>query len=340
MTVNAACANFRPPPAPVPEAMAGSPPAEIWAVRAGRGITGPVAASGSRIWMAGADRQVRALSVDSARLLWMSRLPGMGLGGVLLRDSVLYVATARPEGRIIALQAGTGKGIWRTSAGEVSTPLGISGELIGAVNRRGELVALNLLNGRLRWRRRVGLSRVAPAGVNGAFIVSTGDSLLRIETTAGRTTHRRASPGTVLEDWQPLGNLLVAPTGDSLLVAMDPRDLHIAWQVSLDAPALGRPAVRGDTVWVVSRIGTVYETVGGAPARRVARLGAPITSGISLVGDLLVAGGADGVLRAVRRDGRPAWRMVLSWNITVNAIALPDGFAALGGDGDLHRYRQ
>lgn len=338
MSVNAACANFRPPPPVVPPEAAGAAPAEVWSVKAGRGITDPVVVTGSTALLAGTDRVLRAISVDDAKERWSRRLPGAAVGGIVLEDSVLFLATHRPQGRILAVTAGTGVRVWESSAGEATTSVGLADGLVAVVNRRGYLVALDVRSGRPRWARRVGLSRVAPAGAGAAFIVATQDSLLRVETRAGRTTHRRASPGPILDAWVPLGPLLVAPTGDSLVVAIDPADLRVAWSARVDAPVMGDLAVRGDTIWAVTRIGTLYRIMAGRP-ERIASLGAPVTTGIALLGDLLVFGAADGLLRAMTADGREAWRIGLSWNITVDPVALADGFIALGGDGDLHRFR-
>lgn len=341
MSVNAACTNYRPDPVPGPSDMAGQAPGEVWVKRVGRGISGPLAIAGNRLWLGGSDRLVRSVSLDTPAVVWATRLPGAVLGGVTLRDSVLFLATSRPEGRIIAIDPRTGAQLWRASAGDVITPPGISGDLIAIVNRRGELVAFHTGTGRLRWRRIVGISGIAPAAAGDAFVVATSDSLLRIETSAGRVTHRRRSPGSVLAEWRPVGRFLVAPTGDSTIVAINPVDLTVAWVARLDAPVTGALGSRGDTIWAVTRIGSIYRiALPSTNAVRVAALAVPISSGIVPLGDTLVVGGADGVLRAIGMDGRPAWRLTLSWDITVAAVPLPDGFLALGGDGDLHRYRQ
>ena len=339
MTVNAACANFRPPPPRIPPEAAGAAPAEVWATRAGRGISDPLVVSGSTALFAGTDRVLRAISVDDATERWSRRLPGAAVGGVLLDDSVLYLATHRPQGRILAVNAETGVRLWESGTGEATTGVGTAGDLVAIVNRRGQLVALDGRSGRQRWVRRVGLSRVAPTGVGAAFIVSTQDSLLRVETSAGRTTHRRASPGPALAAWMPYRGQLVAPTGDSLIVGVDPADLRETWRARVDAPVMGNLAVHGDTIWAVTRIGTLYRIVAGGRAEPLATLGAPVTTGVAVVGDLLLLGAADGVLRAMTRDGREAWRVGLSWNITVDPVPVTDGFLALGGDGDLHRFR-
>jgi hypothetical protein len=55
---------------------------------------------------------------------------------------------------------------------------------------------------------------------------------------------------------------------------------------------------------------------------------------------LVLLGGADGTLRAFRPDGSEAWRVQLSWPVELGPLLLADGMVAVGGDGDLHRYRR
>ena len=342
MTVNAACINFRPPARVVPDEARGDAPAELWEAPSGRGIEDPAAVAGGRLWVGGADRYVRAFSLDTARELWSRRLPGAIVGGLVLRDSILYAATARPEGRIVAMSPRSGLQLWRASPGDVVSGVGLTDDLIGVMNRRGELAVFHAGTGRFRWRRSIGLSRIAPGSAPGAFIVATHDSILRVETTAGRVTHRRAAPGAVLHRWRDVAGTLVAPTGDSLILAIQPATLATAWQAKLDAPVTAEVAVAGDTVWAVTRAGSIYRILGsaGGQAERLAKVSAPVTSGIARIGNQLIVGGADGILRGFTSEGQEAWRTTLSWNITVTAIPLGDGFVAIGGDGDVHRFRR
>ena len=340
VSVNAACMNFRPDPAAIPVEAAGSAPMESWTVDGGRGATAPMIAEGGRVYLAGADRQVRAIDIESGGEVWHRRLTGTILGGVLLRDSVLYVATSRPDGKVHALDATTGRTRWRSSAGDISTSLAIAGGAVGAINRRGELVALDLDRGALRWRRRIGVSRLAPLAVGDAFLVAAGDSILRIDAANGRTAARWRLPFAII-GWQRVDGVLVLAGADSALARLDPETFEIMWRSELDAPVLGRLGVRADTAWAITRRGTLYQVdLATAAARRVVGLGAPITTGVTPIDGHLVVGGADGVLRGITRDGAVAWRVNLSWNITVDPVAVPGGFLAAGGDGDLHRFTE
>lgn len=341
MSVNAACMNFRPDPAAIPEAAAGRPPTASWTVDGGRGATTPMVAAGGRVFLAGADRQVRAIDIETGAEVWHRRLAGTILGGVLLRDSIILLATSRPDGKVHALDVATGRTRWRASAGDVAAPLAIAGGAVAGINRRGELVALELHSGRARWRRRIGISRLAPLAADEGFLVTTADSVLRLGAADGRTTARWRLPFGVIA-WQRVDGVVAASTADSALVGLDPGTLTVVWRAQLDSPVLGPIGTSGDTVWAVTRRGTLYEIDLGrsASARPLVAFRAPITTGVTPIGDLLVVGGADGVLRGVTRTGEFAWRVNLTWNITVDPVAVPGGFLAAGGDGDLHRFAQ
>jgi outer membrane protein assembly factor BamB len=340
VSVNAGCLNFRPPPTPIPAAEAGDPPAEAWTTHSVRGASAPIATVGTIIAVAGANRRLVALSLDSARLLWNARLTGEAAGGVTAVDDQLFVGTGRPAGRIDA-RGLDGNLIWRSNTGQMTSPLTPIGDMIVGMNREQQIVAVNRRTGRIRWRRHAGVSRTAPADAgNGHILATTMDSLVLFESSAGREVARRAFSGVTLGGWQRRDDLLVTGTSDSSVVAIDPVTLEQRWHVRTDAPVLGPVAVSGDTVWAATRIGTIYEITGqGTPAvRTIARLEWPLTSGITLIdGDLLV-GGADGEIRGFDHEGKERWRVQLWPAVDVTPIAVPGGFAAVGGDGDLHRY--
>jgi len=340
MSVNAACINFRPPPAPLAEAHTANAPEEAWSVDGGRGATGPMETDGRHVYLGGADRQVRAIDLETGAETWHRRLTGTVLGGVLLRDSTLFLATSRPQGRVLALDQLTGRDRWTASSGDISTPLAISSGLVAGMNRRGELVASDIETGTIRWRRKLGLSRLPPLPLADGFLVATADSILRVEASAGRMVQGKALR-TAPISWQLAGNRILIASGDSSVTALGRADLAQHWRTVLDGPLLGSIAVNADTLWGVTRVGTVYEVLMSrdtAAARVVAALRIPVTSGVSRLDDLLVIGGADGVLRGLNRNGDSQWRVNLSWNITVPPIAVPDGFVAVGGDGDLYRF--
>lgn len=341
--VNAACVNFRPPPAPVAASVAGNAPTPVWRTRAGRRFTGPVEIAGTTLYGGSVDRKVYAVDLTSGNIRWSSGLPGMIVGGVLLAGDTVFAASSRPEGRIYALRRSSGKRIWRTSTPPIGAPLALVHGVLIAETLRGEVLGLDPRRGKVLWRRRVGVARAAavPAGP-GALLVATTDSLYRLSTNDGKVTHRARSPGTILSEWLAQGDALVAGTTDSQVVSIRPEDLRRNWTLRVDAPVLGSPAAMGDTLYLATRVGTVYRIGPGREPtlKTVTSLDWPVTAPLTIAGRQILLGGADGIIRALRTDGSEIWRVRVWRPVELAPVALRDGLVALGGNGDLHRFRQ
>jgi outer membrane protein assembly factor BamB len=344
-SVNAACGGYRaPPPAPLKGGtISGTAPTQVWAARAGRRLTGRVVLEDGHVYGAGVDRKVYAVDLESGEIRWSSRVQGLVAGGVLVSGETLFVASSRPEGRTYALDRNNGRRLWRSKTGPVGAPLALVGGTLLVPAQRGWFMALDPRDGSRRWRVKMGMARVAPVSVGGgAVVVATVDSLYRLTVADGEVSHRVPTPGTVLSPWIAHRGLLVAGTTDSQVVAISPVDLTTRWSARVDAPVLGSPAVLGDMLYVASRRGTVYRLPPGEPPipETVVELDWPVTAPLTVANGFLLLGGADGTLRALRPDGNEAWRVQLWRPVELSPVALDDGLLAIGGNGDLHRYRQ
>lgn len=342
-SVNAACVNFRPPPTPIAAAAAGDAPTPVWSTRAGKRLTGPIGVGDNTLYVGGTDRKVYAINLASGEVRWSARLPGMIVGGVLLQGDTIYVATSRPDGQVQALRRADGKKIWSASPGTVAAPLAMIGGVLVAETQRGDVLALDPASGKVRWRRRVGVAR-APAAAAGddAILVSTTDSLFRVRVTDGKVLHRAASPGSVVAPWLAHDGALLAGTTDSQVVSIRPTDLQRLWSLPVDAPVLASIGALGDTLFLATRVGTVYRIDPGSEpqATRVTSLDWPVTAPLTILGGQIILGGADGTLRALRPDGTESWRIRVWRPVELGPIPLADGLLAIGGNGDLHRYRR
>jgi outer membrane protein assembly factor BamB len=347
-TVNAACARSAQAPAAaapmaVPAGSSAGAPAQVWRAKASRRFTGRLVVVGETIYGGGLDRKVVAVDLGSGQQRWSSRLGGLIGGGVAVGGDTVYAATSRPEGKVYALAAATGHRLWRTTTGPVSAPLALVDSVLVAETQRGETIGLDPRTGVIRWRRKLGVARIpAIPADSGTLVVATVDSLFRVRARDGKVVRRAVSPGAVVSPWIVHGGMLVAGTTDSLVVAVDPDSLLARWKVVLDAPVLASPASWGDTLYAASRRGSVYRITGlPAPrAERLAELDWPVTAPVTVVDGLILLGGADGVLRALRPDGGEAWRLQLRWPVELGVLLVDDGMLAVGGDGDLHLYRR
>jgi hypothetical protein len=95
-------------------------------------------------------------------------------------------------------------------------------------------------------------------------------------------------------------------------------------------------------LFLATRVGTVYRVDPGSQpnAKRLARLDWPVTAPVTILGGRIILGGADGTIRALRPDGTESWRLRVWRPVELAPVALADGLVAIGGNGDLHRYRK
>jgi outer membrane protein assembly factor BamB len=127
-----------------------------------------------------------------------------------------------------------------------------------------------------------------------------------------------------------------------LVVSLRPDNLASEWTLQVDAPVLASPGALGDTLFVVTRTGTLYR-IDPAPhpvLKPIASLAWPVTSPVTIAGGRILLGGADGIIRALHTDGKEVWRVQVWRPVEVGPLPLSDGLVAVGGNGDLHRFRQ
>jgi outer membrane protein assembly factor BamB len=323
--------------------VSGTVPQQLWTSRVGRRLTGRIEVEDGIIYGAGADRKVYAVNLETGAVKWSHRLSGPVAGGVLLSGDTVYAASSRPDGRLYAIDRKLGRRLWVSRTGPITAPLARAGRMLIAPTQRGVIAGVDPGSGAIKWRKTLGVARVAaePVG-DSAVVIATVDSLFRVLPQDGRVTHRVASPGSVLSPWIRFQGALVAGTTDSQVVAIGPGDLKQHWSVRLDAPVLGSPAAMGDTLFAASRRGSVYRIVANSPpkAERLIELEWPVTAPIAVVRGQIILGGADGTMRALRPDGSEIWRLRIWRPIELRPVVLDDGILAIGGEGDIHRYRQ
>jgi outer membrane protein assembly factor BamB len=345
--VNAACGGYRPTPEfdpghlQEPHALEGTPVTRLWRSRPVRNPGAPLAVDAENVYLGGADRRVVAVDLESGKTRWAVRVPGPLVGGMVRQDSLVFAATDRPGGKVYAFVTASGRQKWTRGTGYVQAPLLVMGDRVIVLTRTGRMICLDIANGKEKWIARIPSNRVGPIALDAEhFAVTSFDSVYRVRLTDGKVLDRRRAPGTVVSAWVKVGQTIVAATADSQVVGLTTDSLQLAWKTRLDAPAIASPALDGDTLFALTRTGSIYR-VGAGQATQLGGTLWPATGAPAVVGPWILAGASDGTLRAFNpADGTEAWHTLLGRPFELAPVPLPDGsFLAVGGRGDLHRIK-
>lgn len=345
--VNAACGGYRPDPGPrsapslEPTAVEGTPLTHLWTAGGPRAISAPVVVVDSTLFVAGSGRQVAKIDLRGGAVIWSQRLGGPVAGGVIYSHDRVYLATDQPEGRVRAFTALAGNDLWSVSTGPVSAPLAYVNDLVIARNRAGMTIALDATTGAQKWRVRTSAGPApALAGLPGQLIVPALDSLFLLDLATGRALVRMPSPGPLLFPLIADDSTVIGVSADGIIFALRKSDLQPSWRIASHAIPAGPALLRGDTLEFVSTTGHFYR-VGIGTAELPVAIGdssAPVTAGPGPMDDLLLIGGADGVVSARDATGAERWRVQIKRPIEVTPLSIPGGLILIGGEGDIHRF--
>lgn len=252
---------------------------EAWKANAGEGanrygrvVAEPVLADG-RIFTMDADDLVSAFDAKSGSRLWRfdpqpkdEDATTYG-GGVAAAGNRVYVGSG--YGEVIALDAATGKEIWRVKLGApVHSPPTVADDRVFAVTVENELDVLSAADGRKLWSHN-GLPE--PAGLAGGASPAVAGDLVVVPYSSGELYALRVENGRPL--WsdslaaaQPVGALssladirgapvidrdrVFAISHSGLMVAIDLRTGDRVWEQ--DIGGVHAPWVAGDFIYVLS----------------------------------------------------------------------------------------
>lgn len=257
-----------------------------------------------------------------AKQVWSARIGEISFP---LETSVAggTVVVAGTEGTVAALDARTGRDIWRTSIGApIAAGVGSDGTIAAVVTRANEVVALN--NGREIWRQKLAAQAFTSPFVAGGrvFVLAADRSVNAFDGQTGRKLWSQQRPSEPLVLRQS-GVMLAV--GDTLVVGLagrltglNPLNGSIRWEAPIASPRGINDVERlVDLVGRVARSGTTVcarafqASVGCVDAQRGALLWTkPANGAQGIDGDERFVFGteADGRVLAWRRaDGENAW---------------------------------
>jgi len=255
--------------------------------------------------------------------VWQAKLGGIGFPLAVAARADQFVA-AGDDGTVLALDAGSGRELWRANAGSrLSAGVGFDGRFASVVTRDNELVVFNE-GGQERWRKRLPARVLTAPLVAGerVFVLRVDRVVQAFDVLDGRPlwTYQRAGEPLTLGQAgviAPLGNLLLVGQGPRL-VALDPLRGTLRWESAVATPRGTNEVERlADLVGPLTRIGDAVcarafqSAVGCVDGSRGVLIWSRPSAGATPVGgdaELLVGADASGRLTAWRTpSGDVAW---------------------------------
>lgn len=258
-----------------------------------------------------------------ARPLWSQRIAGVQFPlTVAVAGDAFTVGGS--DGSVLALEAATGRELWRTNVGApLGAGVGSDGRFAAVVTRAGELVTFEA--GQAKWRKPVG-TRVSTAPLvagERVFVLGVDRSVQAFDALDGRKLWTLQRPGDPLTLAQ---SGVLAAYKDTLIVGQGPRLAGVdplagtvRWEVPIGAPRganeverladLVGPALRSGSIWCARAF---QATVGCVDAERATLTWSKASGGTdALGGDRELVFGADA------SDRMTAWRTesgVVAWS--------------------------
>lgn len=254
---------------------------------------------------------------------WTAQVgPGPAHAAPHVVGSRVYLAGA--GGTVVAVDAETGRDLWRTSLGTpLATGIGADGETAAVVTQNNALIAL-MSDGQQRWRVQLPAKVfTAPLVAGGRVFVTTADrTVLAFDASNGARlwSQQRAGEPLVLSQAGVLlavGDTLVAGLSGRL-TGLNPQNGSIRWEAPIATPRGTNEVERlVDLVGPVSRLGDsvcarAYSAAVGCvdASRGSVAWTQPAQGSVGLAGDERLVFGAesDGRVRAWQRaSGEAAW---------------------------------
>ena len=225
------------------------------------------------------------------------------------------VTIAAGDGSVVALEAASGRALWRANVGaKVSAGVGSDGSVAAVVTRDGQLVALE--GGQVKWKKPVGVRvATAPLVAGGRiFVLGVDRTVQAFDARDGLKLWNLQRPGDPLTLSQTgvlaaFKNTLVVGQGPRM-AGIDPISSTVRWEVPLGSPRganeverladlIGPPVRAGDLLCARSfqvAVGCVDAQAGAVAWSR------PVGGTDAIAGDTDLVFGADA------SDRMSAWR--------------------------------
>jgi outer membrane protein assembly factor BamB len=278
-----------------------------------------------------------------------------GTGGYLISNptaagGVVYVGGAK--GRLLALDAATGKARWRQRVAPSGTDVvdapAVAGGTVYMGSLDGNVYALDARTGRVKWRYGAGTQVAsAPVVAGGTVYVASqtgnvfrgfrGGHVTALNAATGAVKWRRPTKTSINSDLAVVDGVIYLP--DDSLYALDAATGRGKW--TYKNKTVHNPAVAGDMVYLGNFQGNEVHAVNAATGKRKWKYttGGPVTARPLVAGGVVYVGNWDGNMYALdAATGTMKWQVQAGGQIESNAAQVGNLVcfgSGVFGEGDL-----
>ncbi len=249
-----------------------------WRRKTGTIFDSTPAISRDRLVIGGVDGNITALDRATGKVLWRLRMKKAVESSPVIIDNERTVIAASLDGRVVAVDLATGRIRWAyQTGGDIKGSPVVSRGKVYTANYAGEVVALNVRNGRLVWRQAYRLDPVRTERIYSSTPVA--------------------------------GRLLLFGTVGGYVYALDAESGALKWRNRVGPYVYSTPAIAGGMVYVGDFEGRLhaYSLRTGA-SRWTARMPGAISGSPVVIGNLVYVSTVKGSTSAFdMRTGRKVW---------------------------------
>ncbi|MGH3443658.1 MAG: PQQ-binding-like beta-propeller repeat protein [Nitriliruptorales bacterium] len=310
-------------------------------------VSGPTAFHSGTLVVGSSRGEVTALEPSTGVSLWTTSVPPRGTAWLAADSGQVYVTVPDPT-TIVAFEARTGDVAWRRRilgrGVSAPTPDGSDRLVVRMAldvgGPQAVTLALRSASGQIAWAK-LGRERAVPGGplrpaaVTPAVIIDESAGTVRgLDSRTGEPRWSLGVGGSDNEVTAVVGGerLAFASTANGGLVAIEPSDGSVTWEVSLPSPAL----------WVISSAETAVVAGEDATIRAVdgavrweVQLPRVASHPPLVIGDTVIVN--DGRLVGMARaSGRIRWELPIRQPLVGPPVAVGESVAVATRDGSVH----
>ncbi|MCB2202119.1 PQQ-like beta-propeller repeat protein [bacterium] len=223
----------------------------LWEHRTNGKLSGPMTIYYNTLFYPSTRKRVEFFDLQDGGLQGKLKTKGYMQAGLILDDTLAFYALAPKKDRVHGVNLLNQKDLWQRPVKDAAAGTILVNNSLIIGSSTGEVLALDPLDGSIRWKfgTESRIAVPASAGYGLIFQPVDGNEVIALDDTDGTERYRVSLKAPVAAP-VALGNLACVADIGGTVTAFDPEDGTVVWQQSIGQPIWAAPAVSGTTLIV------------------------------------------------------------------------------------------